>query len=273
MPLFTIITICLNCKDKLIKTAQSLSNQSFCDYEYVIKDGNSNDGTKELLSNLNADISVSNNDNGIFDAMNQAIEISSGKYIYFLNAGDILYNSKVLEEIAKQIKQTGNKIDLFYGDVVKPYARRKYLVHPNKLSHYYLFTKGLCHQTWFLSRKAYLNLGGFKTFYKENKIQLGGDYFLLLELCIKNKIKTKHIPIFVVKYEGNGISADLTLIKKRLLLEKKIKKDIYGIWKYRLYSLYQYLEYILKKIIYDTILYRLISYFNEKKYLNENKFK
>ena len=119
-PLFSIITVCLNCKDKLIDTAASLSKQTFKDYEYIIKDGISSDGTQEIINNLNADIAVSNRDNGIHDAMNQALKLSTGQYIHFLNAGDLLHDSEVLEDIAKEIHLSTKKADLYYGDVVKP---------------------------------------------------------------------------------------------------------------------------------------------------------
>ena len=241
-PLFSIITVCLNCKDKLLKTARSLSSQTFNDYEYIIKDGLSSDGTEKAIYSVDADTVLSANDDGIFDAMNKALKLSKGEYVYFLNAGDLLHDSMVLEDIAKEIKSSGKRSDLYYSDVVKPYARRKYLFHPNKLSGYYLFARGLNHQSWFLKREVYMSTGGFNNYFKEDNIELAGDYLLLLQLMLVNKITSSHIPRFAVVYEGGGVSSEISTSKQRLSYERNEKRILFGYFKFYAYHLMYLVE-------------------------------
>ena len=104
---FSIITVTLNSKLDLIKTINSLKNQKFKNFEYIVIDGNSNDGTKEII-NDNLDIIdkwISEKDLGIYDAMNKGIKLSEGKYIGMLNAGD-KYSFEGLDIIQKYLNIT-----------------------------------------------------------------------------------------------------------------------------------------------------------------------
>jgi putative colanic acid biosynthesis glycosyltransferase len=262
-PLFSIITVCLNCKSDLANTASGLLNQTFTNYEYIIKDGGSTDGTQSLINKLDADIAVSAPDNGVFDAMNQALELSNGEFVFFLNAGDLLYDNDVLERIAAIIDKSESDIDFFYGDIVKPYARRQFLVHPEGISEYYLFARGLCHQSWFLRRKVYIQSHGFSNCFRERNIELGGDYYLLLEIFLNYKIKAMHIPEFIAVYKGGGISQDLSMIDKRKKYDRKIKKRQFGPLKYSFYQSVYIVEQSLKSILYDKYVYLLFRKISE----------
>ena len=87
---FSIITVVLNAREDLANTIQSLKEQSFKKFEYIVIDGNSTDGSKELIERNKDFISkyLIENDNGIYDAMNKGLKISKGKYVGFINAGD-----------------------------------------------------------------------------------------------------------------------------------------------------------------------------------------
>jgi len=254
-PLFSIITVCLNCKSDLAETASGLLSQTFKNYEHIIKDGGSTDGTELLINKLDADIVISAPDNGVFDAMNQALELSKGEFVFFLNAGDLLYDNDVLEMVAANIDKSESDVDFFYGDIVKPYARRQFLVHPEEISEYYLFARGLCHQSWFLRRKIYIQSCGFSNFFRERNIELGGDYYLLLEIFLNYKINATHIPEFIAVYKGGGISQDLSLIDKRKKHDQKIKKRLFGPSKYFFYQSVYIVEHSLKSILYDKYIY------------------
>ena len=261
MPLFSVITVCLNCKEKLEKTANSLLNQTFNNIEYIIKDGESSDGTEKIIQNVGADVVVSSPDNGVFNAMNQAIRIAKGEYVYFLNAGDVFIDRYVLEDVASVIKETSEEVDLFYGDVVKPYARRTHLFHPKKISRYYLYTKGLCHQAWFLSRKIYLKFGGFDTDHN-----VGGDYKFLLKIVLEGGIKLKHVNRFIAIYEGGGISSNPFLAKESEGRRKKERDKLYPQWESKLYTFIYKFESFIKKLIYDRFLYFVFNKWNLFRY-------
>lgn len=100
----SVVTVCYNCKDDLERTIQSVLSQTYDNIEYVVVDGNSQDGTKDVLKKYkdSIDICVSEPDSGIYDAMNKGIKRSHGQWLLFMNAGDIFSNSQVLNNIFQQ---------------------------------------------------------------------------------------------------------------------------------------------------------------------------
>ena len=115
---FSIITINYNNCLGLQKTIQSVVNQSFDDFQYIIIDGDSNDGSKALLNSLkllNGNI-LSEKDGGIYDAMNKGLDLIKGEFVIFLNSGDSFASNDVLEKIYNLVKESKNVIDFIYGD-------------------------------------------------------------------------------------------------------------------------------------------------------------
>ncbi len=88
MKFFSIITVCKNNLEELKTTFTSISSQSCKDYQWIVVDANSNDGTKEWLSKLDSVTFISESDKGIYDGMNKGISLSDGKYMIFMNSGD-----------------------------------------------------------------------------------------------------------------------------------------------------------------------------------------
>ena len=116
---FSIITVVLNAREDLANTIQSLKKQSFKKFEYIVIDGNSTDGSKELIERNKDFISkyLIENDNGIYDAINKGLKISKGKYVGFINAGD-KYTPNALNIIHKYLK-SNNEVDFIFGTVKK----------------------------------------------------------------------------------------------------------------------------------------------------------
>lgn len=127
--LFSIVTVCFNNLDGLKVTHRSVVKQSITDYEMIIVDGNSNDGTKDWLSKLNTENIkwISEPDQGIFDAMNKGIDMASGLYLIFMNSSDEFENVHVLEKISKAIQECKMKPILVYGDSIDSTADGKKL--------------------------------------------------------------------------------------------------------------------------------------------------
>ena len=111
-PLISIITINFNDKIGLQRTFDSVFAQDYQDFEYIVIDGGSNDGSKELIENNAQKISywISEPDKGIYNAMNKGILKATGEYLLFLNSGDHLYSHTVLEENYTRIEN----YDLIY---------------------------------------------------------------------------------------------------------------------------------------------------------------
>lgn len=128
MTKFSIITITYNNFHGLQRTSQSILTQSSKDFEWIIIDGNSSDGTKDYLKTLPATHIVSEPDAGIYDAMNKGLGKATGTYVIFMNAGDAFAAPDTLDKINDSIS---NAPDFIYGDALEgpPYRYKKSRPH------------------------------------------------------------------------------------------------------------------------------------------------
>ena len=140
---FSIITVCLNAGNDLLETVESTLKQSYSEFEIIVKDGFSKDESICKLPQDKRIHLVQKKDTGIYDAMNQGIEVAQGDYMIFMNAGDKFYDSEVLKRIADGIEETSG--DLYYGrcynqilDVVDP--------APKKLTKYFCYRSMICYK-------------------------------------------------------------------------------------------------------------------------------
>jgi glycosyltransferase involved in cell wall biosynthesis len=110
----SIITVCRNIKDTIQRTCESIINQTWQDFEWIVVDGGSTDGTVEILKRYKdrIDILISEPDNGIYNAMNKGIKIATGEYLNFMNGGDSFYDNGVLEKVFKNKEYSA---DILYG--------------------------------------------------------------------------------------------------------------------------------------------------------------
>ena len=182
-PNISIITVCRNPGRSLVKTMESILAQDYRDYEYIIKDGGSDDGTLDLINEYSdrfasAGVSFklfSEDDNGIYDAMNKAVLRANGTWVNFMNAGDCFYSSTVLSEIFE--KSNYPNAAILYGDAVEC-----------EYGHYYMFRKSFdmieermpfSHQSAFINREL-MSRYPYKTEYR-----IGADYDFLLSMYKK----------------------------------------------------------------------------------------
>ena len=115
-PKLTIITVCYNALELLKGTAASVERQKSTEVEYLVIDGKSSDGTQEFLkSSTVVDNYISEPDKGLYDAMNKGIQLAKGQMIWFLNAGDYLYEGDTMATILKCIQED---TDVVYGEVM-----------------------------------------------------------------------------------------------------------------------------------------------------------
>lgn len=114
-PQVTIVTICRNAADEIAATMASVLEQSYDDFEYVVVDGCSNDGTLERIKSLATARTrwISERDTGIYDAMNKGARMAKGDWILFMNAGDRFYSPHSLSEL---LREPITELDAIYGD-------------------------------------------------------------------------------------------------------------------------------------------------------------
>lgn len=116
-PSFSIITVTYNAVAVLEKTLLSVINQSYKKVEYIIIDGNSTDGTAAVIKKYEDKIAywISEPDQGLYDAMNKGLQVATGDYVWFLNAGDLLKNENIVAELA-DVAVRNDMPDVLYGE-------------------------------------------------------------------------------------------------------------------------------------------------------------
>lgn len=119
-PFISIITSTYNCQATILRCLHSVLNQSFAEYEYVIVDGASCDGTVELIANFKERLAffVSEKDSGVYDAWNKACQHISGEWVLFLGGDDELSDKNVLKDFSQFLKDAPSNVKIVYGDVL-----------------------------------------------------------------------------------------------------------------------------------------------------------
>ena len=204
-----IVTINLNNKNGLEKTIQSVLSQTYTDYEYIIIDGMSTDGSVDIIKKYSDKISfwVSEKDNGIFNAMNKGIDACSSEYMLFLNSGDYLFSDKVLEDVYKELD-----CDIVYGNEEKRFKLgiKNIQKIPDVVDGKYFFENFLPHQSTFI-KTSLLKEKKYREDYK-----MLGDWVFLKESIVDNNASYKHLNYVVSSYDCNGLSSDhCSLIKEK----------------------------------------------------------
>ena len=190
MKIFSIITVCLNAPG-LELTCESIVNQTFQDFEWIVIDGGSNGSTLSVFEKYKyrMDYFVSEIDGGIYDAMNKGISRASGEWVNFMNAGDCFVGNDVLQSIFME-RHEYLKYDVIYGDAIFDYSNsptRKFFPSETELKKIFFAVDSLNHQSTFIKRKAFYDFGHYDTAYK---IIADGVFFLRLYI---NGRSFKHI--------------------------------------------------------------------------------
>ena len=240
-PLISIITVVFNGMEYLEQTIQSVINQSYDNVEYIIIDGGSTDGTLDIIKKYEAQIDywISEKDSGVYDAMNKGIDLASGKWINFMNAGDSFYNNDILDEV---FKNDLNGMEIVYGDRQVVYANHKTkIVKAQELS---LIWQGkpMCHQSCFIDA----------IYHKKNKFILKYDIcddFKFIYNAYQSKANFKYIDMVIAKYLIGGLSGDNSIkaiIQDWLIVDKNIKTNLYYSWRLCKTTIKEPIRYMLK---------------------------
>jgi glycosyltransferase involved in cell wall biosynthesis len=200
-PLISVITTTFNSAEKIAATVASVLSQRKGLYEFLVIDGGSTDGT---LAHLHAQGSalrcLSEPDEGIYDAMNKGIRLSTGKFLYFLGAGDRLLPGiieAVADEITKMPARTARPM-LLYGSVNSSQYSRPY---DGRFDRFKLLRRNICHQAIFYQRSVFERLGCYNT-----KYRLLSDWEFNIRCFNDRGIRKCYIPLRIADYEGGGRS-------------------------------------------------------------------
>jgi glycosyltransferase involved in cell wall biosynthesis len=214
--LISIITINYNNKPGLIRTIESVINQQFSDYEFIIIDGLSTDGSKDVIEQNQNRLAywVSEKDRGVYDAMNKGIKAATGKYLFFLNSGDCFVDKNVLSNVAKKMSDTN--YDIVYGNAVYSNNIIKY---KDQLSLYYVLNMGMCHQVQFIKKDLFEKYGYYNTSYK-----ITADHCQLMLFLAKYNATYFHVNTVIADIEPGGMS-DRSIDENRKERQAFLKKE------------------------------------------------
>jgi len=178
-PLITVVTVVYNGEEHLEQTIKSVIEQSYDNVEYLIIDGGSTDGTLDIIKKYEdmIDYWVSEQDEGIYDAMNKGIALSIGEYILFMNAGDWFVDSGIVKYIAARIAD--NRVDYIFGDLNRVDNNGSIEVHKGNLDTYTKYTP-IGHQAIFVKCQVLREMP-FDT-----KYRIMADYDMMIKLIKKN---------------------------------------------------------------------------------------
>lgn len=221
----SIITINYNNKQGLEETINSVIAQNFSDYEYIIIDGGSNDGSKDVILKYSDKISywVSEPDRGIYHAMNKGIQKANGEYLHFLNSGDVYYNSSVLKSIFNN--RTYNTGIIRGIQIIKnKEGNVEWHNHGNKrITFYDLYWHTIQHQSTFISKNLFKKYGLYDENYK-----IISDWLFFAQLILNDE-KTEFVNIPVVLFDTSGISTinvELSREEKSTAMRKLLPESI-----------------------------------------------
>lgn len=202
----SIVTATWNCVDTVCDCLGSVASQLYANREHVVVDGASQDGTVQMLERHCSQLAVmiSEEDQGIYDALNKGIAVASGDVIGFLHADDVYGGPDVLTEIAKVFEDPA--VSAVYGDL--QYVKKDNMTNVVRYwkSRPYsqtLLARGWMppHPTLYVRREWYERVGGFDT-----KYRIAADYFSILSLFSQPDFKAVYLPMVMVKMRLGGAS-------------------------------------------------------------------
>ena len=203
IPKLSIITINYNNLEGLKRTFESVVNQTWQEFEYIVIDGGSSDGSAEYIDSQSQHIDywVSEPDNGIYNAMNKGIAKATGEYLLFLNSGDHLYSDTVFEENNQHL----GKHDLVYFDIeVVGDKFSKVVFYPEYLNFSYMFSGSLPHPATFIKASLFDEFGTFDENYK-----IVSDWKFFIVSLFKHNCSYLKVNTLLSIFYLDGISSDL----------------------------------------------------------------
>lgn len=253
-PFFSIVVVALNPGERLKETLDSIGNQTFQDYEVILKDGGSTDGSLEKLQqqgyfdNKKQIVIQQKKDRSIYDGMNQAVSFVKGRYVQFLNCGDYFYSDTVLEEVAEFIEAERRKrvqasvsnqefsIEaveqppaIFYGNQYNRQQDTTVYSAP-EINDFTCYRNVPCHQVCFYDYRL------FEKRAYDLKYKVRADYEHFLYSIYEESAAGISMPVMVVSYEGGGFSETKENRKRSAMEHKEITTKYLGkgkVFKYR----------------------------------------
>lgn len=241
---YSIITVNFNNKEGLRKTIESVIHQTFRDFEFIVIDGGSTDGSTDVLKEYDSQINywVSEPDGGIYQGMNKGIRKASGEYLNFMNSGDSFFAVDILERVSAYNSDADFIVGKDYhynSETHQGHAS----IQPPRTTMIHFFVATLDHQSAFIKRELFND-----TLYDENH-RLVSDWIFFTEKIVKEQKKVLFLQDIICRREEGGLSE-----QQREKNRKEINQYLHKILPYGVYEDYATLAKLDK-----TSLYRLFD--------------
>ncbi len=233
----SIITVNYNNRDGLAKTIESVKSQVFKDYEWILIDGGSTDGSLELIEQNTDCFSfwVSEPDNGVYNAMNKGIIQSKGDWLFFLNSGDVIFNSDVLDNVFADVPDA----DILYGNYMMSNGVLRIPAKEDSVTLFYFFSATIPHSGCsFIKRELFDKYGLY-----DESLRIISDWEWFMQVIGFESVPIKKIETTLSIFDVTGMSS--TMIKEK---EKEGKQVIERIVPQRIYQDYENYHNLLKSI-------------------------
>ncbi len=242
-PKVTIVTVVFNASDEIETTLKSIISQSYINKEIIVIDGRSKDGTIELVEKYldKIDYFKSEEDLGIYDAMNKGIKYATGDWICFMNAGDVFFNKNVIKDLFDQ-KEIYH--DILAGDCISDHRTfKKYLKAKDlkKINYGMIF----CHQSVFVRADIH----------RENnfdiKFKLASDFNFFYQCYLsRKKIKIYNYPFSIISTGGLSDKMKLkVLFENRDIIRHYSKSTIKIEFSYQIKIIWTFIKYSIERIL------------------------
>lgn len=230
--ILSIITINRNNALGLEKTMRSVISQTCQDFEYVVIDGSSTDGSVDVINKYTEYFGerikwISEIDSGIYNAMNKGIRMASGEYVEFVNSGDCLANSSVVHSMIDELANH-QKPDILYGNMIKTFPdNSKFIDYSNKGQEPTLFSfyrGSMNHSPAFIKRTLFERYGLY-----DESLKICSDWKWYMQSIILGDVNPIYVPIDVTEFDMTGISEtnkDLLNEERNKLLSEMIPPRI-----------------------------------------------
>lgn len=214
---FSIITINYNNLEGLIKTVNSVILQSFKNYEYIVIDGASTDGSEAYINQMKHyfDYHVSEPDTGIYNAMNKGIARANGDYCYFLNSGDSFVDQDVLLKIFTETRTQ----DFLYGSVQ---LGDNIISYPEPIDYRFFISATLIHQAVFIKRDLFAQFGHY-----DETLEYVSDWKFFAAVSLDQNIYFYPVNVAIAKYDTSGLTSSLEHIIAMGIEADTVKLEMY----------------------------------------------
>ncbi|MBF4518053.1 glycosyltransferase [Flavobacterium sp. ANB] len=222
----SIITVCYNRKATIAQSIESVLNQDYPNIEYIVIDGNSSDGTQNIIESYSGKITqyISERDKGMYDAINKGLKLATGDIVGLMHSDDVFYDSKVVSKIVNTFNTTLSA-DAVYGDGIYVTNDANEKIVRNRIGGQFNFEKLKSgwlplHPTVYIKKSVIEKLGYYNLDFK-----IASDTEFLLRYLYKHKINIIYLNEYIVKMKMGGLSTNY----KRVF---EVLSEDYRIYKY-----------------------------------------